>query len=499
MAKSRKECIQHGKQFIQILEQMGWQISPKKSVLTPSQTVQFLGVEINSATMMFKVPAEKLRKLKHDLRSILKKETVSPRELSGIAGKINAISVAVTPVAAHIRKIHHFQHQMIRQSHWDHQDSLHPEVREEIQWWLDHLDDWNGKAIIPKPVEKIIQTDASNLGWGAVLGQHIARGFWSEEEKSWHNNMRELMAVFKGLQSFENQIIGKSIQVQIDNTVAVSYVNRMGGKIQQLNNLATTIWNWCLDRKISLQGDYLPGELNTIADALSRINDKNDWKLHPSLFKMLDNIWGPHEVDMFASTLNHQVPRFFAWNHQPGAEAIDAFCQDWTAFSGYANPPFCLITRVLSQLQRQRATITLITPIWVTTPWFPLLLEMCIDYPIILPDWRDLFLPGCQGNQTPMNNPAWRAAAWRVSGNTSLITNFHKQHRNWFYNLGKIIQPHVTTRIGKFGQNGVNPRRSTPQNRYLTTLQTFLQTNMNKERSLASLPVIDRQSSQLSN
>ena len=49
---------------------------------------------------------------------------------------------------------------------------------------------------------------------------------------------------------------------------------------------------------------------------------------------------GPLEVDMFASRLTHQLPRYFSWNLDPVVEATDAFVQDWSPFRGYANPPW---------------------------------------------------------------------------------------------------------------------------------------------------------------
>jgi hypothetical protein len=59
---------------------------------------------------------------------------------------------------------------------------------------------------------------------------------------------------------------------------------------------------------------------------------------------------------------------------------------------------------------------TLIAPYWSTAPWFPNLLRMAIEEPIMLPDWNDLFTPGRQ-DHLPTGNPKWRALAWRVSGN----------------------------------------------------------------------------------
>lgn len=51
--------------------------------------------------------------------------------------------------------------------------------------------------------------------------------------------------------------------------------------------------------------------------------------------------------------LTHQLPQYFSWKPDPLAEATDAFLQDWSALKGYANPPCCLIGRVLHQIQVQ--------------------------------------------------------------------------------------------------------------------------------------------------
>ena len=39
---------------------------------------------------------------------------------------------------------------------------------EELLWWKDQLRNWNGRDIVPPPPDMVIETDASNIGWGAV-------------------------------------------------------------------------------------------------------------------------------------------------------------------------------------------------------------------------------------------------------------------------------------------------------------------------------------------
>ena len=47
-------------------------------------------------------------------------------------------------------------------------------------------------------------SDASDVGWGAHLGQEVASGKWSPEEASMSVIARELLAVERGLLHFQS-------------------------------------------------------------------------------------------------------------------------------------------------------------------------------------------------------------------------------------------------------------------------------------------------------
>ena len=51
----------------------------------------------------------------------------------------------------------------------------------------------------------------------------------------------------------------------------VSHINRMGGtKSPIIVDLTRTVWQWCLERKISLVAQHIPGKVNFRADFLLR-------------------------------------------------------------------------------------------------------------------------------------------------------------------------------------------------------------------------------------
>jgi hypothetical protein len=72
-------------------------------------------------------------------------------------------------------------------------------------------------------------------GWGGVYENNSTGGRWSEDEGSYHINQLELLAVYLTLQSFCSSMCNVHIRALIDNTTAVTYVNKMGGMKENLS------------------------------------------------------------------------------------------------------------------------------------------------------------------------------------------------------------------------------------------------------------------------
>ena len=176
------------------------------------------------------------------------------------------------------------------------------------------------------------------------------------------------------------------------------------------------MWMWCLEKSIILVAEHLPGHLNVIADQESRfMRDCCDWLLNPKVFQTIQAAMGPLEVDLFATRLTNQLPRFYSWRADLEAVATDPFLQDWSQFRGFANPPWCLIHRCLIKVKVQVARMVLITPLWKTQSWFPVLLEMLEDYPRMLLTQSDLVMMPV-GQEFLMREGAPPLIAWAISG-----------------------------------------------------------------------------------
>ena len=155
---------------------------------------------------------------------------------------------------------------------------------------------------------------------------------------------------------------------------------------------------------------HIPGRLNLTADFLSRfLRDRTDWILNPDVFAVLNEHWGPFQVDLLASWFSAQLQRFFRWRADPEAKVTDAFSQPWSHLLGFAHPPWCLVSRVLHKAWMETATLVVISPVWRAQAW------MVVDLPILVPKIKmdDLVTPS-PNCSCPPQIATPRLVAWMV-------------------------------------------------------------------------------------
>jgi hypothetical protein len=250
--------------------------------------------------------------------------------------------------------------------------------QEDLRWWLTPSAFEHKKLSLP-PVILKLQTDASLSGWGCFNTStgESAGGRWSICESNNHINWLELKACFLSLQCFAKNCLNGSIHIEMDNTVALSYIKNFGGKILSLDILAKETWHWAGARNLHLYVSHIPGVENTQADHKSRIfHDPTEWSLADPLFQKIILTYGPPSIDLFGSRLNFKCAVYCSWQPDPNCHAVDALSIDWSKFSlGYAFPPFNMIGKVNKKMLEDRAELILVAPYWPTQPWFTQLYE----------------------------------------------------------------------------------------------------------------------------
>ncbi len=412
-----KDCL------LSTLQSLGWFVNWDKSSLEPSTNKVFIGYNVLTDTKegvpIIKITAQRIHKLKRDARKVLNNSYVSARVLARVAGQCISMTKVVLPAKLLLRNVYRVLKQ---RTTWQSQLYLDTPARKDLEYWLGCIEAWNGRVSTTRPVDVQAVSDASSTGWGFACLNREAAGFWDQWMSTQPSNYREMQAVLMGLLSFKEELSGKSVQILSDNVSTVANINFQGGPSASLTGVARAIWSVALKNNITLSLRFLRGVDNVHADALSRLEDKYGWKLHPVLFQALDDRWGPHTVDRFADMNNTQLQVYNSRYKDPHSSGVDALSQrDWAQHNNWVCPPFRLVPRVLQVLREQKAVATVVAPWWPAQPHHQLLLTMSIAPPIRLPMSMGTVLFNGEWPE-PLRNCKWRVFAWRVSGVRDLET-----------------------------------------------------------------------------
>ena len=73
------------------------------------------------------------------------------------------------------------------------------------------------------------------------------------------------------IQTYSKDKTVSHVHLQMDNQTVVCYINHMGGtRSTTLSHTACRLWEWCLEKGVTLSAEYLPGSCNVVADRESR-------------------------------------------------------------------------------------------------------------------------------------------------------------------------------------------------------------------------------------
>ena len=406
-----------------LLSSVGFLIHPEKSMKHPSQRVKVLGFEIDSNSMTVSLTSEKKEKLKKVCLEMIDKSQESIRSIAKVIGKI----VSSFPGVEHGRlNYRHLEMGKITalknaRGNFDAMMKISNEMKCDLKWWVNHIDSACGLISRCNP-DIVVQSDASQVGWGAVCNNKSAQGqFLPLEIDRFKGNINalELLAIKYALQSFLGLCCNKHVLVQSDNTTAVSYINSMGGTHSLVcNNIAKSIWDMCIAHSIWLTATHIPGKANVDADFQSRnFNDRTEWELDCQVFHSIVDKFGCPIIDTFASYLNKKLPTYYSWKSDPEASHVDAFTISWHGPLIYCFPPFSLLGKCLQKIMLDQAEAIVVMPNWPTQTYYSKAMEMLIDQPLLLLKRGNLLcLPTKPDKQHPLL-PKLQLMACRLSGN----------------------------------------------------------------------------------
>ena len=157
-----------------LLQELGFTINIKKSILEPSQQIKFLGLILDSIQMKVFLPEPKVLDLVESCQAILSMTSLTARSLASLQGKMSSCLYAVLPAPTFYRAIQTDTHQAIgKTNNFSKKLILSSEAKSEIQWWIVNVHQWNGRPLhLPSPSLIITTDDARKGGWGASCNKH---------------------------------------------------------------------------------------------------------------------------------------------------------------------------------------------------------------------------------------------------------------------------------------------------------------------------------------
>ncbi|KAH9716937.1 hypothetical protein KPL71_021642 [Citrus sinensis] len=124
--------------------------------------------------------------------------------------------------------------------------------------------------------KRILQTDASDTSWGALLLEQIdkkeylighASGHFSPAQQHYHTIYKEILAVKNGIKKFEYHLLGHRFLIRLDNSSFPKVLQFKGKTIPNSQLLRLQEWFSRYDFDV----EHIKGQRNLIPDFLSRI------------------------------------------------------------------------------------------------------------------------------------------------------------------------------------------------------------------------------------
>ena len=376
------------------LEAAGFTINEAKSTLYPVQVAVWLGFVINTIDFTFSIPKEKIERLQLKINESLLVRKTSARQIATIAGKIISMGPGIGALTRlFTRKMYQF---IENSNNWDGKHDLDGGTVHELRFWRENLDSLNGYTIKDRhAVTKVVYTDASDHSHGGYivqkLGNIIAHGSFSEEERGKSSTLRELLAVKYTLESFKDMLKHQVVLWHSDNMNTARIIN-VGSSKDNLQTVALEIFRISLANDIKIISKWVPRDENRLADSISKICDTDNWSIDDETFQHIQEKFGRFTIDRFSDEKNRRLERFDARFHCAGVENVNTFTSHWGGEFNWWCPPIAMVGEALKHAKLCRSKGVIFVPEWPSAYFWPLITpdgknfcDFVLDYLVLDP------------------------------------------------------------------------------------------------------------------
>jgi hypothetical protein len=371
------------------LQSLGWTLSTDKCEFTPKHEIRFLGWSWDFNALTLQMTPEMRRSMLASLHrfdlQIQHNVPVTCKKLGSLIGSLNFLRAQFPRASLYLRTLHSALAKGVTATGWFGSAILPKATRSEVQFWSRNVSYNSAYNFSPRTSQAMLTTDASELGWGAVLEigslQLVAYGFFSTKDSFSWSHQRETAAVLRALLHFRPFLVHYAIRamtIRSDNAATVCNLQRQGAGVALLE-MTRQIFKVLTQLDIRIRVMHLPGLENTLADALSRMDSAGDYSLKQEYFLLGLRMLGfQPSIDLFAHRDNAKCLRYAALPGPGSATAAvtDAFTIPWNTERPYIFPPVQIIPEVLQKIQDEKVSAVVVVPHWLGQPWWNQLMDM---------------------------------------------------------------------------------------------------------------------------
>ena len=350
----------------------------EKSCWVPVRVLEFLGNGIDTINNQIYIPSRRIDKvisLIHDIQDCVeRKYSIGTRKIASMVGQIISMSF----VLGHLSQImtRSLSVDIDRAFSWNSFITLSDESLKQLHYWSENLKNVKHKVIDKIQVySKIVYSDASSVGFGVCevsTINGIVQGNWNCDEISRSSTWREIVAVYRGLDTMKYTLSNSSVKWFSDNQGVCSIVTK-GSMNIELQEIAVAIFELCIKYSINLKIEWIPRTLNEQADYISKIVDIDDWGIGPDILKTIIDRWGELNIDWFASEHNAKLEIFYSKFWSRGSSGVDAMSHDWSKSFGLFVPPPAMLAKVVNKMKYESVVGVVIFPVWESAIFWPLI------------------------------------------------------------------------------------------------------------------------------
>ena len=176
LASSQEEPCWARDKVLSLCQELGIVVNLEKSTLTPSQTIVYLGIRIDSQTFRASATPSRIEKFFSIAEEFLSSKVQSAKFWRVLLGHLASLSHLVPNGQLRMRAL-----QLALSRGWDFRDEdilvpWDPPSRDDLRWWRTEGRLEEGISLALRSPDQMFWSDASNLGWGATVEDQFASG-----------------------------------------------------------------------------------------------------------------------------------------------------------------------------------------------------------------------------------------------------------------------------------------------------------------------------------